>query len=64
MTDSLMVEPFGKECSGSVRVPGSKSISNRALILSALSGGETILKGLLRSEDVNLMIEALLKLGL
>tara|TARA_B100001057_G_scaffold128667_1_gene127748 strand:- start:429 stop:1775 length:1347 start_codon:yes stop_codon:yes gene_type:complete len=64
MTGSLMVEPFGKECSGSVRVPGSKSISNRALILSALSGGETILKGLLRSEDVNLMIEALVKLGL
>jgi 3-phosphoshikimate 1-carboxyvinyltransferase len=63
MTNSIEIEPFVKECSGSVLVPGSKSISNRALILSALSGGETTLKGILRSEDVNLMIEALVLLG-
>lgn len=64
MTESLIIEPFGKLCRGSVSVPGSKSISNRALILSALSSGETTLKGILRSEDVNLMIEALVLLGL
>jgi 3-phosphoshikimate 1-carboxyvinyltransferase len=63
MTDSIDIKPFVKECSGSVLVPGSKSISNRALILSALSGGETTLKGILRSEDVNLMIDALVLLG-
>ena len=63
MTEALSIEPFESECRGSVLVPGSKSISNRALILSAMSGGETTLKGILRSEDVNLMIEALVRLG-
>ncbi len=63
MTETLSIEPFESECRGSVLVPGSKSISNRALILSAMSGGETTLKGILRSEDVNLMIEALVRLG-
>ena len=63
MTEALSIEPFERECRGSVLVPGSKSISNRALILSAMSGGETTLKGILRSEDVNLMIEALVRLG-
>jgi 3-phosphoshikimate 1-carboxyvinyltransferase len=63
MIDSLGIKPFRKECRGSVLVPGSKSISNRALILSVLCGGKTTLKGVLRSEDVDLMIEALVSLG-
>ena len=48
---------------GSVRLPGSKSISNRALLLAALSSGETQLQGLLDSDDTRVMLGALRQLG-
>jgi len=44
-------------------MPGSKSISNRVLLLSALASGETQLTGLLDSDDTRVMLEALRKLG-
>lgn len=44
--------------------PGSKSITNRALILAALCGGQTILQNVLEAEDTLLMLSALQKLGL
>lgn len=47
----------------SVEIPGSKSISNRALILAALSKGKVTLKNFLFSDDTLFMIEALKKLG-
>ena len=46
-----------------VTVPGSKSITNRALILAALGSGETRLPGALWSEDTQVMVECLQKLG-
>ena len=46
-----------------ITVPGSKSITNRALILAALADGETILKGALWSEDTQIMVECLQELG-
>src|SRR5207245_10324265 len=46
-----------------IRVPGSKSSTNRAVILAAVAGGETILRGALWSEDTQVMVEALKKLG-
>jgi 3-phosphoshikimate 1-carboxyvinyltransferase len=49
--------------SGSVTLPGSKSISNRALLLAALAEGETVLDALLESDDTARMREALLVLG-
>jgi len=49
--------------SGSVALPGSKSISNRTLLLAALSAGETVVRGLLRSDDTAVMLAALGKLG-
>ncbi len=51
--------------SGPVRVtiPGSKSITNRALILAALADGRTTLHGALWSEDTEIMVEALRTLG-
>jgi len=49
--------------SGSVTLPGSKSISNRALLLAALAEGETELQCLLDSDDTARMREALTKLG-
>src|ERR1700712_613403 len=48
---------------GTVRVPGSKSISIRALLLAALSDGETRLAGVLASDDTTVMIDALRALG-
>ena len=49
--------------SGSIRVPGDKSISHRALILGALTIGETKVNGLLESTDVLNTVEALRSLG-
>ncbi|QIS15200.1 3-phosphoshikimate 1-carboxyvinyltransferase [Nocardia arthritidis] len=46
-----------------VTLPGSKSITNRALILAALADGPSTLTGALRSRDTNLMINALRTLG-
>ncbi|KAI0244150.1 3-dehydroquinate dehydratase (3-dehydroquinase), partial [Massospora cicadina] len=46
-----------------VTVPGSKSISNRALLLAALGSGECRLRGLLHSDDTQVMLEALRSIG-
>ena len=48
---------------GLVKVPGSKSISNRALLLAGLSTGDTVLTGLLDSDDTQVMLQALRQLG-
>ena len=48
---------------GELRLPGSKSVSIRALLLAALSEGETILTGLLDSDDTRVMREALKACG-
>jgi len=50
--------------SGSVNLPGSKSLSNRALLLAALAKGTTTLNNLLDSDDVRRMLEALKELGI
>ena len=44
-------------------LPGSKSISNRVLLLAALSGGTTIVHDLLDSDDTRVMLDALRALG-
>jgi 3-phosphoshikimate 1-carboxyvinyltransferase len=49
---------------GSVRLPGSKSISNRVLLLAALAAGETEVFGLLDADDTRVMLEALKRLGI
>lgn len=49
--------------SGKVILPGSKSLSNRALLVSALAKGDTKLLNVLKSDDTNRMIEALTKLN-
>jgi 3-phosphoshikimate 1-carboxyvinyltransferase len=48
---------------GTVRLPGSKSISNRILLLAALAAGETTVHDLLDSDDTRIMLRALRKLG-
>ena len=49
--------------SGVIRLPGSKSISNRTLLLSALAEGETVIRDLLSSDDTSVMLDALYALG-
>jgi 3-phosphoshikimate 1-carboxyvinyltransferase len=49
---------------GVVRLPGSKSISNRTLLLSALAQGTTDIRDLLASDDTHVMLSALQKLGI
>jgi 3-phosphoshikimate 1-carboxyvinyltransferase len=49
---------------GTVRLPGSKSISNRTLLLAALSEGTTLIHGLLASDDTLVMLGALRSLGI
>ncbi|GGB97037.1 hypothetical protein GCM10007205_02890 [Oxalicibacterium flavum] len=49
---------------GTVRLPGSKSISNRTLLLAALAEGTTHIKDLLASDDTHVMLMALQKLGI
>lgn len=58
----LTVRPI-LSAAGEVPMPGSKSISNRALLLAALSSGRTELKGILRADDTERMMESLRKLG-
>ena len=60
---SIQVGPF-KRAQGSIVLPGSKSISNRALLLAALSIGTTTLKNLLDADDTQVMRNALRQLGL
>ena len=58
-----VVPPANWPARAEITVPGSKSITNRALILAALADDETTLRGALWSEDTQVMIEALQKLG-
>ena len=59
----ISIGPF-KRAQGSIVLPGSKSISNRALLLAALSSGTTTLKNLLDADDTQVMRNALRQLGL
>lgn len=59
----IKIGPF-EGARGSIVLPGSKSISNRALLLAALSSGTTTLKNLLDADDTQVMRNALRQLGL
>lgn len=62
MQESLTLQPIAK-VDGTVNLPGSKSVSNRALLLAALAKGVTRLTNLLDSDDVRHMLNALQALG-
>ena len=55
--------PALRAVSGTVRLPGSKSISNRVLLLAALCDGQTTVRDLLDSDDTRVMLQALRQLG-
>jgi 3-phosphoshikimate 1-carboxyvinyltransferase len=60
MMDSLSL-PALTRAAGTVRLPGSKSISNRMLLLAALAEGTTEIRDLLDSDDTRVMLDALQK---
>jgi 3-phosphoshikimate 1-carboxyvinyltransferase len=63
LPDLIEIVPLDQPVRAEITVPGSKSITNRALILAALADGEVILKGALWSEDTQIMVECLQELG-
>lgn len=60
---TLPIQPFTRPVRGSATLPGSKSITNRALILAALGSKTVTLHGALFSRDTRIMIAALRQLG-
>ena len=63
MSDRRAIIPFRSPARGRAKVPGSKSVTNRALILAALAEGETRLEGALFSRDTRILCAALRELG-
>ena len=63
LPDLIEIVPLDKPVRAEITVPGSKSITNRALVLAALADGETTLTGALWSEDTQVMVECLQDLG-
>nr|ALB77711.1 5-enolpyruvylshikimate-3-phosphate synthase [Liriope spicata] len=59
----IVLQPI-KEISGTIKLPGSKSLSNRILLLAALAEGTTVVDNLLDSDDIRYMLAALKTLGL
>jgi 3-phosphoshikimate 1-carboxyvinyltransferase len=63
LPDVIEILPLNAPVQAEVTVPGSKSITNRALILAALADGEVTLEGALWSEDTQVMVDCLRELG-
>ncbi len=63
LPDLIEIVPLDQPVRAEITVPGSKSITNRALILAALADGEVTLQGALWSEDTQIMVECLQELG-
>ncbi|HEX7471407.1 MAG TPA: 3-phosphoshikimate 1-carboxyvinyltransferase, partial [Verrucomicrobiae bacterium] len=63
LPELIEIVPLDKPVHAEITVPGSKSITNRALVLAALADGEVTLQGALWSEDTQIMVECLQELG-
>ncbi len=61
--DSITIENCPHPVNASIAPPGSKSITNRALVCAALAGGTSVLNGALDSDDTRVMIDSLQKIG-
>jgi len=62
MSDQIEIQPSGPVF-GTIRPPGSKSITNRAMVCAALAAGRSVLRGALDSEDTRVMAQSLQRLG-
>lgn len=63
LSESLTIPFTAKPLSGKIKVPGSKSITNRALVMAALATGTSRVRGYLNAEDTSIMIACLVSLG-
>jgi 3-phosphoshikimate 1-carboxyvinyltransferase len=63
LPDLIEIVPSSRRIDATVVLPGSKSITNRALILAALAGSPVVLRGALWSEDTQAMVDCLERLG-
>ncbi len=63
LPDVIQIRPLTVPVCATISVPGSKSLTNRELVLAALGNGPTLLRGALWSEDTRLMVECLKRLG-
>lgn len=63
MSESVVIRPLEKPLRGSIRVPGDKSISHRAVLLSAMAEGTSQIRGVLDSDDVRSSIRVVQQLG-
>jgi len=61
--DSITIEPIGRPLDATVIVPGSKSLTNRALVVAALADGPTLLTNVLEADDTARMADSLGRLG-
>ncbi|HLX38302.1 MAG TPA: hypothetical protein VKR29_10895, partial [Candidatus Binataceae bacterium] len=61
--DQIEITPATNPLSATVRVPGSKSITNRALLIAAMAEGRSVIDNVLFSDDTMQMLEALRQLG-
>ena len=64
MQDPFPIEPVTDPLNARIRPPGSKSLTNRALVCAALADGQSILTGALDSDDTRVMIDGLNALGI
>jgi 3-phosphoshikimate 1-carboxyvinyltransferase len=63
MVTQIEIRPSGP-VNGSIRPPGSKSITNRALVCATLADGPSLLSGALDSEDTRVMVDSLRRMGI
>jgi 3-phosphoshikimate 1-carboxyvinyltransferase len=61
---AIAIVPVSRPVRGTVRPPGSKSITNRALVLASLADGTSNLTGVLDSQDTQVMVESLRRMGI
>lgn len=63
LPDTLAIKPVTAPLRAAICVPGSKSITNRALLLAAMAHGKSTLRGALGAEDTDVMVDSLKRLG-
>lgn len=63
LPDLIEIVPLSAAITATITVPGSKSLTNRALVLAALARGVTVLRGALWSQDTQVMVDCLRRLG-
>ena len=61
--DEMRIEPLAAAFTGTITPPGSKSLTNRAMVLAALADGDCELSNVLFADDTRVMIEGLQQLG-